>query len=40
MDKHEIMALFASYGFKDSEGHLLTRCADFLDLLDRAAGRS
>jgi len=32
------MALFESYGFRDPEGHTLTKCLDFQILVKRAVG--
>jgi hypothetical protein len=38
--REEILKLFERYGFKDELGHPLTRCVDFLALVDAAcAGR-
>ncbi len=36
--RHELIALFRWYGFTDAEGHPLTNCLDFQELLDRACG--
>ena len=36
MSRDEALKLFQSYGFVDSEGHFLTNCGDFLDLIEFA----
>ena len=39
MSREEIVAHFKRYGFTDELGHALELCADFLELVELAAGR-
>lgn len=36
LSREKIIRLFDEYGFKDAIGHDLTKCSDFLELVDRA----
>lgn len=36
-DANEIMTRFERYGFRDAQGHPLTTCQDFIDLVIKAA---
>ena len=40
MSESELIALFAWYNFKDSIGHSLTMCGDFIDLVKAATHKS